>query len=222
MSVSVRQTERTASRQRSEPPGWQPCHMLYSYYFVASGNSVESSECREICKIYLIKSLQTCRIPLSDTELGGHFVGVRYVPSFTTRNLTLLGINPRASLAPAVQTCKVQSARQLTYSSFIALCLHVYIQYSCKCLCVAAYPTEVHYVLSFTLLTLLLFRMVPLLPQTACPHPSLSLLVVNLCGSSFTVSAVGHSQCRCWLFSPLIWIGEAPCVWGASTVRRGT
>lgn len=110
VSVSVRQTERTASRQRSEPPGWQPCHMLYSYYFVASGNGVESNECREICKSYLIKSSQTCRIPLSDTELGGHFVGCGMSPYFTTRNLTPLGINPRASLAPAVQTHKVQSA----------------------------------------------------------------------------------------------------------------
>lgn len=39
-----------------------------------------------------------------DSEVGGHCVGMRLVPMFTTRNITPQGINRRASLAPTTLT----------------------------------------------------------------------------------------------------------------------
>lgn len=122
-----------------------------------------------------------------DTEVGGHCVGVWLVPMFTTRNITLLGINHSVSLAPTTVTQTIQSTFQLTHCCLISVCQCMYTIFMQMSVSVCVYSTEVHYVLVLMLLTLLLFYRIPVQPQTTCITP-LSFVCCN-----FLQNAI----CRC-------------------------
>lgn len=135
---------------------------------------------------------------------------------FTTRNITLLGINHSVSVAPTTVTQTIQTTFQLIYCRLILVChclYTVFMQMSAnECLC--------------TLRTCTMFLskccwLCYCFAEFLCRHKSLAslhshLFVVFFCRMSFadvsdrsllTFCAGDHSRHRCWLFSLLAW----PC-----------
>lgn len=129
-------------------------------------------------------------------------MGVWLVPMFTTRNITLLGINHSVSLAPTTVTQTIQTTFQLIYCRLISVCQCIYtifMQMS-ESGCVCVYTTEVHYVLILMLLTLLLFYKIPPQPRVARITPPLVCLLKFLrnvprrCPRSFPPRSLCHGS----------------------------
>lgn len=164
---------------------------------------------------------------MEDTEVGGHSVGVWYVPMFTTWNITPMGITT-VSLWLQLYWFRPVKPNSRWFTAAWYRCLSVYIQYLCKWLHVGVcvYTTEVHYALILMLLTLLLFSMFLLQSHTPCITPLFVCFLEFVCRMSFadvpdqtvlTICAVERSQLRCWLFSSLLysgfWEAGGSCVW---------
>lgn len=94
-------------------------------------------------------AVQTFGVRTEDTEVGGHCVGVRLVPMFTTGIITLLGINHSVSLAPTTVTQTIETTFQLIYccSTSVCQCMYTLFMQMSASGCVCVYTTEVHYVL---------------------------------------------------------------------------
>lgn len=88
---------------------------------------------------------------MEDTEVGGHFVGMWLIPMFTTRKITLLGINHRISLAPTTVTQTNNNPADLLLLDISVSVCTLFEQMSLsqcvcilqKCITVCTYPNVV-------------------------------------------------------------------------------
>lgn len=108
----------------------------------------KAQNCAVCCVFYIFSVL------MEDTEVGGHSVGVWYVPMFTTWNITPMGITT-VSLWLQLYWFRTVKPNSRWFTAAWYRCLSVYIQYLCKWLHVGVcvYTTEVHYALILMLLT---------------------------------------------------------------------
>lgn len=136
---------------------------------------------------------------MGDTEVGGHFVGMWLIAVFTTRKITLQGINHRISLAPTTVTQTNKNPADLLLRD-ISVSLCTLFKQMCITVCTYLNLDDISIVLRHSCTAtrcLLRSSLVCLLKLSAAG--SLQMLHLFL--------AVHYSQYRCWLFTVLLW----PC-----------